>query len=225
MTPRGTSRHSRGVIQQLKHDDFGSLVHVFKPMLLILLLIWKHSTCYSTPQPYGGAASRGVQRRDRAGRKPFSKRRSALPLEPQDAADALKHALRMCITFKSVFFAYQRRAMSECPSRPWHFEDSRSSRASTAFLERVHDVLDLMQTIMQFSKLARIEIGGTKGKALSSNLSGIYADFVAAVEPFKSAAYNIISVEEASVRGRLLCIPTDGAGPRETASVSHYSGL
>ena len=184
-----------GVIQQLKHDDFGSLVHVFKPMLLILLLIWKHSTCYSTPHRMV-VLLREVCNDVIARAQAFLEEKELFALEPQDAADALKHALRMCITFKSVFFAYQRRAMSECPSRPWHFEDSSLFARLDAFLERVHDVLDLMQTIMQFSKLARIEIGGTKGKALSSNLSGIYADFVAAVEPFKSAAYNIISVEE-----------------------------
>ena len=33
-----------------------------------------------------------------------------------------------------------------------------------AFLERCHGVLDFAQTVVQFTKLGRIEVGGTKGK-------------------------------------------------------------
>ncbi len=45
------------------------------------------------------------------------------------------------------------------------------------FLERCHDVLDLMQTSLQFGKLDRVEIGGTKGKALTYNVHKIQEDF------------------------------------------------
>ena len=92
-----------------------------------------------------------------------------------------------------------------------------------SFLERCHDVLDLMQTILQFNKLDRVEVGGTKGKLLSSNVQQIYADFnqvsavkdigfflsftfpqefdsellalLQAVTPFKTFSYDIASVE------------------------------
>ena len=39
-----------------------------------------------------------------------------------------------------------------------------------SFLERCHDILELTQTIMQFSKLAKIEVGGTKGKTLTTSV-------------------------------------------------------
>jgi dynein heavy chain len=40
-------------------------------------------------------------------------------------------------------------------------------------VERYHDALDLMQTVAQFGSLACLEIGGTKGKTLTSSVQQI----------------------------------------------------
>lgn len=42
-----------------------------------------------------------------------------------------------------------------------------------SFLERCHDILDLTQTIVQFSKLAKIEVGGTKGNTLTASVKQV----------------------------------------------------
>lgn len=43
-----------------------------------------------------------------------------------------------------------------------------------SFLERCHDILDLTQTIVQFSKLSKIEVGGTKGNTLTASVKQVY---------------------------------------------------
>ena len=40
------------------------------------------------------------------------------------------------------------------------------------------------QTIVQFSRLAKIEVGGTKGKSLTDNVMEVSAEFEAAVATF-----------------------------------------
>lgn len=50
------------------------------------------------------------------------------------------------------------------------------------FLERCHDVMELTQTVLQFGKLGRTEIGGTKGRTLTSSVNQVHADFMQAVE-------------------------------------------
>ncbi len=67
--------------------------------------------------------------------------------------------------------------LRRCPSNPWRFQNTTLFVRIDSFLERCHDILDLMQTILQFNKLDRVEIGGTKGKLLSSNVQQIFADF------------------------------------------------
>jgi len=65
-----------------------------------------------------------------------------------------------------------------------------------AFLERCHDVLDFAQTVVQFTKLGRIEVGGTKGKALTASVEAIFADFNGAVEKFRGVGYEILDINE-----------------------------
>ena len=62
------------------------------------------------------------------------------------------------------------------------------------FLERCHDILDLTQTIVQFSKLADIEVGGTKGKTLTNSVRQISNEFVNVVDTFKNVDYDIMDV-------------------------------
>lgn len=84
----------------------------------------------------------------------------------------------MCGAFKSVYFEYKARANDECPSKPWRIQNNALFMRLDSFLERCHDILDLTQTIVQFSKLARIDIGGTKGKTLTTSVSQIHNDFL-----------------------------------------------
>jgi dynein heavy chain len=46
-----------------------------------------------------------------------------------------------------------------------------------SFLERCHDILHLTNTIVQFNKLAKIDLGGTKGKTLTESVLQISSEF------------------------------------------------
>ena len=115
-------------------------------------------------------------------------------IEPQEAVDALKVCLKVCVTFKSTYFDYKARAGTECPSNTWRFQNSALFSRLDAFLERLHDLLDMMQTILQFNKLERVEVGGTKGKQLTQQVKTIYSDFLDYVKVFRLADYEIVDV-------------------------------
>lgn len=90
----------------------------------------------------------------------------------------------------------QGRAAEECPDNPWRFQNSALFSRLDAFLERCHDVLDLSQTAVQFLKLDRVEIGGTKGKQLTGSVKQILTDFTTAYEKFHNVEYNIMEIGE-----------------------------
>jgi dynein heavy chain len=46
-----------------------------------------------------------------------------------------------------------------------------------------------------FSKLAKIEVGGTKGKTLTTSVAQIYADFNQAVESIRQVGKGILDLE------------------------------
>ena len=84
-----------------------------------------------------------------------------------------------------TYFDYKATATAECPANPWKLMNNALFMRLDSFLERCHDILDLTQTIVQFSKLAKIEIGGTKGKTLTASIKQIHEDFQKTVTKFK----------------------------------------
>ena len=103
--------------------------------------------------------------------------------------------LKVCGTFKSVYFDYKSRANNEVPTNPWRLQNTALFPRLDSFLERCHDLLDLCKTIVQFQKLERIEIGGNKGRTLSASVGQIYADFTQVLDNFVKVPYDVLDVE------------------------------
>ena len=113
---------------------------------------------------------------------------------PQMAMDKLGAVLVVCGGFKSIYFDYKAKANAECASNPWRIQNNALFLRLDSFLERCHDIRDLTETIIQFNKLERIEIGGTKGKTLTTSVQQIFADFLSAVVTFKAVPYDIMDI-------------------------------
>ena len=105
--------------------------------------------------------------------------------EAHQAVTMLKTTLHVCGAFKSTYLEYKTTANAECPANPWKIQNNALFMRLDCFLERCHDILDLTQTIVQFTKLAKIEVGGTKGKTLTASIKQIYEDFLTVVARFK----------------------------------------
>jgi len=56
--------------------------------------------------------------------------------------------------------------------------------------------MHLTTTIIQFSKLSKIEIGNTKGKTLTASIKTIFDEFNAAVDEFTKVDYDIMDIEQ-----------------------------
>jgi dynein heavy chain len=184
--------------QSLNNEsDFPKLIDTFKPMMHIILLIWKNSKHYNTPGRLVVLMREICNALISQACSYISGEQIFALIEAEEAGTAvqqLKTTLKVCGTFKSTYFDYKATANAECPSNPWRIQNNALFMRLDSFLERCHDILDLTQTIVQFSKLASIEVGGTKGKTLSTSVQQIYNDFQSAVETFKQVQYDIMDV-------------------------------
>lgn len=179
-------------------DDFPSLTELFKPMLHIILLIWKNSKHYNTPARLVVLMREICNSLINQARKYLSGELIFSLIGQDEAAQAveqLKTTLQVCSAFKSTYFDYKATANAECPSNPWRIQGNALFVRLDSFLERCHDILDLTQTIVQFSKLSKIEVGGTKGKTLTLSVQQIHTDFTEAVNTFKKVSNDIMDVE------------------------------
>lgn len=85
--------------------------------------------------------------------------------EPSEAVDKLRLLLRVLGAFKGFYFEYRAITIQETPDMPWKFQNSSLFARLDTFMERCHDMMDMMSTCVQFNKLERVEIGGTKVRA------------------------------------------------------------
>jgi len=178
-------------------DDFGSLMKLFRPTMHLILMIWKNSKCYNTP----GRLVVLVREICNALIKQSCDYVSGEEIfrlidenEAGRAVEKLKTTLKVCGTFKSTYFDYKATANAECAANPWRIQNNALFVRLDTFLERCHDILDLTQTIVQFSQLGEIEVGGTKGKTLTTSVQQIYSDFNTAVASFENVKYDIMDV-------------------------------
>ena len=90
-----------------------------------------------------------------------------MQMEPQEAVDKLRLTARVLTAFKSYYFDNKARTLEETPNNPWKFQNSALFGRLDAFLDRCNDVLNLSQSALQFHKLERVEIGGTKVRSVA----------------------------------------------------------
>ncbi|RLN89500.1 hypothetical protein BBJ28_00002039 [Nothophytophthora sp. Chile5] len=170
----------------------------FRPIYHSIMLIWKCSRFYNTParlvvlirQICNEIIRKAMLHLN--GEKLFE-------LIDQDelelASSMLQVSLQVCAHFKSVYFDYKAKSVTEVPGNPWRIQNNALFVRLDAFLERCHDVLELTQTIYQFQKLVQMEIGGTKGKTLTTSVHQIYTDFQETLMQMKNVQYDLMDLD------------------------------
>lgn len=177
--------------------DFEELVVHFPPIVHLILLVWKSSAYYNTP------ARLVILMREICNtliRQAVTYLNGDAIFELVEAGETatavkmLKTVLRVFGRFKTIYFEYKLRASVECPDNPWSVQNNAVFVRLDTFLERCHDILDFGQTIVMFSKLAKIEVGGTKGKTLTTSVAQIHADFNQAIDAIRAVGKGILDL-------------------------------
>ena len=172
--------------------DFTMLPNLFFPIMHTILLIWKNSTYYNTPAKLvvlireicNAIISQAFKFIN--GEQIFGYIKNE---EPKEANDRLSLTLEVCSKFKEAYFVYRAKADNE-----WKITTNALFSRLDSFAERCQDIIHLTSTIIQFNKLAKIEIGGTKGKTLTETVQGILAEFESVVEKFQEVEYDIMDI-------------------------------
>lgn len=109
--------------------------------------------------------------------------------ETSEACDKLQITIDICTKFKDAYFEYKAKA-----NGTWKLTTNALFVRLDSFLERCHDILHLTNTIVQFNKLSKIELGGTKGKTLTESVVQIFREFEEAVQTFTKVSYDIMDI-------------------------------
>ena len=161
----------RGWFERNRDESFDKLPSIFRPIMHLLLLVWKNSRFYNTParlvvmmrEICNSLIGKATEYID--GEAVFEMIENE---EANKAVSMLKTTLRVCGNFKSAYFDYKAKANSECPTNPWRIQNNALFVRLDSFLERCHDALDLTQTILQFQKLGNWRWVARRGKNLDN---------------------------------------------------------
>jgi dynein heavy chain len=178
--------------------DFEQLPKLYDGIMHTILLIMKCSKYYNTPVrlivPIRQICNTIINQalRHINGPQVFS---MIAAEEANECLDKLESTLRGCTAFKEVYFKYKD-LLAQQGDDGWKIQNKSLFLRLDAFRERCCDVLEFTKTNIQYTKLERVDIGGTKGRQLSHAVVVIYEEFRVAVEKFQSVTYDIMDVSK-----------------------------
>lgn len=78
----------------------------------------------------------------------------------------------------------------------WTFHPNAVFERFNAFLERLNTIQWFFSTVIEFLKLEKVEIGGLKGRQLSSKITTIYTDFNQFFSSFAAKTYDVLDPDD-----------------------------
>lgn len=78
----------------------------------------------------------------------------------------------------------------------WTFHPNAVFDRFNAFLERLNTIQWFFCTVIEFLKLEKVEIGGLKGRQLSSKITAIYVDFNQHFTSFAAKTYDVLDPDD-----------------------------
>lgn len=100
--------------------------------------------------------------------------------------------------FKHQFEAQKHQPGMETDSPPWTFSAGAVFGRIDAFLKRLTDIEWLFDTVLEFSKLEKIEIGGIPGRSLSARVVSVFKEFQLLFASFTNRASDVLEPDDAS---------------------------
>ena len=98
---------------------------------------------------------------------------------------------------------------------PWSFNPSAVFTRFDAFLRRLNDIEWLFNTVMEFSKLEKIEIGGIQGGSLSARITSVYKEFQNLFVSFTVRANDALEPDDQSFTENCAKFNEVDHGPRQ----------
>jgi len=176
-------------------DDFTTVANSFRPVYHGILMMWSSLPHFASPHrllPFLRMVCN-----DFIGQCcNFCDSATLFEVEPPEATARLSECLQVALKFQKDFFHYKTIAAEQCPEAPWTIPSNLLFHRLDVFMERCKDSRSLIETMTNFERLERIEIGGTQGKLLSESISELFVGFVEAKKIFEGIEYDMFDIND-----------------------------
>jgi dynein heavy chain len=103
--------------------------------------------------------------------------------------------------FSTIFNTYKNnlgRFFKNREPKLWNFHPNMVFERFNAFLERLRTIQWFFNTVLEFSKLEKVEIGGIKGRNLSARVTVVFTEFQQCFSIFSGKSYDVLDPDDSS---------------------------
>lgn len=177
--------------------DFASIDGQFIPMIHTMVLIWKNSKSYST-KPRLSCLVQEICNGLITNAQSFVNGEIIFRLiedeSVSDAVNLLKETTRILKAFYNAFKRGQVKAAKLLEPGIWDIQEDVAFARLNMFLERCSDIQEFVQIVVEFNKLDKVFLGGTKGETLTQSIRNVVIDFKEAVGHLQHVPYDIMDI-------------------------------
>lgn len=102
-------------------------------------------------------------------------------VEVEEALDKVLVTLKVFSKYRSAFREFKGKLPSyfheDKKPKTWDFQEHLVFKRFDSFVDRLNIIKEFFKTAQQFLKLEKVEIGGIRGKALSSRINHVHEEF------------------------------------------------
>lgn len=103
--------------------------------------------------------------------------------------------------FHKIFVRYKDnlgKLFTDRPPELWTFHPNTVFQRFFAFLNRLETIRWFFNTILEFTRLEKVEIGGLKGRILSGKVTDVFAEFQQCFQVFSGKSYDVLDPDDDS---------------------------
>ncbi|KAM4600952.1 dynein axonemal heavy chain 11 [Polymixia lowei] len=179
----------RAQLSRLGKEEFPHIEPFFPALFHTLFLIWTHCTSYRSP------ARIVVLLRQLCNLliQQASDYLSADQLLREDTEEGLRRVKKVVRVFRCFRQSYQtqkEKLSSHGKYTPWDFPSAMVFTRFNQFLNRVLQIEDIFEIMLDFQKLEKLEFGGLRGKMYSEQAAQMYREFSNLCQVLKLSEHN-----------------------------------
>ncbi|XP_065078949.1 dynein beta chain, ciliary [Ochlerotatus camptorhynchus] len=184
--------------QQLEDTEFSESRVLLKPLMHVVCLIWSNSLYYCHSAKLI-VLLRQICNLIIQQAKRFLDPSSIFHSDIDEAMQRISLSIQILKYFRTVYDEYKDNIAPFFKDRPvvnWTFHPNAVFERFNAFLERLFTIQWFFNTVIEFLKLEKVEIGGLKGRALSARITGVSVEFNQCFSVFASKTYDVLDPDD-----------------------------
>ncbi|XP_037074053.1 dynein beta chain, ciliary-like [Pollicipes pollicipes] len=196
--------HLRPLVTQIEAVESADLTDVdvlLRPLIHTVCLVWANSRYYSTPGRIIVLLQEICNMIIHTSRT-FLDPGSIFQAEAEEAVQNVYTTLRMLKLFRHVYEEYKEKLPKFFPSaelvKLWEFQPELVFSRFNRFFKRLETIKEFFESSLEFLKLEKVEIGGIRGKALSSEVLVVFNQFNEYYAHFAGQTYDSLDPDDES---------------------------